>query len=177
VTYKDFLTGAVFTSADADLLMRQGVIVVSSAAARDAIASPTEGMRVYRLDTHMIETHDGSTWVPFDTGWINLVMSGTWATSGGAAQAAIRRLGSSVYLAGEVWAGVSGTQALLIPEGLRPKARTTVVVTRASNSVNTDQFVLSVGTTRDSIYIASAAGATVPPASPGIPLGALGWAV
>jgi hypothetical protein len=63
MTYKDFLTGAVFTSADADLLMRQGIIVVANAAARDAIPSPTEGMRVYRLDIHGTETYSGSAWI------------------------------------------------------------------------------------------------------------------
>lgn len=77
MTYKDFLTGAVFTASDADLLMRQGLIVVSNAAARDAIVSPAEGMRVYRLDTHGIERYTGSGWTNSET--VTIPLQGGYA--------------------------------------------------------------------------------------------------
>jgi len=62
MTYKDFTAGDIFTADDADLLMRQGLIVVADQAARDAIIAPTEGMRVYRLDTHAVDIHGQYEW-------------------------------------------------------------------------------------------------------------------
>lgn len=122
-------------------------------------------------------SYDGAAWVLEDTGWINLTMAGTWTTAGGATIAQIRRIGSSVYLTGEVWAGAAASQAVLIPVGFRPKSRTTMVVTRASGSTNESQYVLSIPSALDSIWITGTGGAGIPAASPGVPLGALGWAL
>lgn len=100
MTYKDFNAGDIFTADDADLLMRQGLIIVSGPSQRGAIVNPVEGMRVYRLDTHRTETHDGSGWVPDDTGWINLM---AYATTGGAAtltELVGRRLNGVITISG-----------------------------------------------------------------------------
>lgn len=172
MTYKTFNPGDILTASDAELLMRQGLIIVSNQAARDAIPAPTEGMRVYRLDTHVIETHDGSTWVPFDTGWVNLATAGAWTTGSGQSLAQIRRIGETVHTTGEVWGGASGSQAVLIPAEFRPKNRLSVVVGQGSGSVNTNMFNLAIPTARDAMYIAG----SIPAASPGVSLGGISWA-
>lgn len=63
MTYKTFSYGDVFTAADAQTLMDQGVIWVQNAAEREAIPAPREGMRVYRADIDLIEIHNGSMWL------------------------------------------------------------------------------------------------------------------
>lgn len=175
MTYKDFLTGAVFTADDADLLMRQGVIIVSNAAARDAIPSPTEGMQVYRLDTHMVERHNGTAWDPEDSGWVALTGGSGWTLGSGSQRPDIRRLGRQVYMHGEVWGGASGTLSLLIPAGFRPRGRMTLTAGRAANTVNTQQFSGVITSSGDELWLSTLAGSSIPGASPGIALGGLTW--
>lgn len=43
-----------------DLLMRQVMPQLADQAARDAIPAPSEGMTIYRLDTHAVERHMGA---------------------------------------------------------------------------------------------------------------------
>lgn len=63
MTFKDFTAGDIFTADDADLLMKQGLIVVANEAARDAIPAPFEGMRVYRIDTHRVDYRTATGWL------------------------------------------------------------------------------------------------------------------
>lgn len=99
--FKDFNPGDILTADDVDLIMRQGLPTVANQAARDAIPAPTEGMRVYRLDTHMIEQHSGAAWVPEDTGWVTagaVTAQAGWSIT----SYAIRRVGKLVELRAEV---------------------------------------------------------------------------
>lgn len=61
--YKTYRPFDPFTPFDANSMLRQGIITVANAAERGQIETPTEGMRVYRLDTHRDERFDGVTWV------------------------------------------------------------------------------------------------------------------
>lgn len=68
--YKQYAPFDPFTPFDANSLLRQGLIVVADAAERAQISGPTEGMQVYRLDTHAISRYNGATWEPDTTfGW------------------------------------------------------------------------------------------------------------
>src|SRR6478735_8690853 len=119
--------------------------------------------------------YDGTAWVLYDSGWVNLTTTGGWTTSSGVTLAQIRRIGPMVYLTGELWAGTSGTQAALIPAEFRPKGRFTVWVGRGSASVGTEQYAVSVPSARDSLYIAGPAG--IPGSSPGVSLGSISWSI
>lgn len=64
--YKDFVSGAVLTSAEVDdYLMRQTVMRFATAAARDSALSGvvTEGMLAYALDSGIVHIYNGSAWV------------------------------------------------------------------------------------------------------------------
>lgn len=62
MTHRDFTPGDIFTADDADLLMRQGLIIVANATERNAIPAPEEGMRVYNRATKRVEHYDGTAW-------------------------------------------------------------------------------------------------------------------
>lgn len=99
--YKDFNAGDIFTADDADLLMRQGLIVVANQAQRDAIAAPSWGMRVYRLDTKSIDAWIGGSWIP---GSWNVVAPGNLQNgfTTGSVAPAYRHVNGMVYLSGNV---------------------------------------------------------------------------
>lgn len=91
MNYKKYNNFETFTAADANILMRQGLIVVGSESERDAIDSPTAGMRVYRSDTGKTEAFDGS-------GWLVLVEPGL----GSIVPSSVSGTGVSVDAAGRV---------------------------------------------------------------------------
>lgn len=59
MAFKDFATDDIFTEADADMLMRQSVIVCTSGTRP---AGGTEGMFIYETDTKSFAVHNGTTW-------------------------------------------------------------------------------------------------------------------
>lgn len=110
MTYKDFATGDVFTADDADLLMRQGTIIVANQAARDAIVAPTAGMRVYRSDLKTFEDYTGSGWRTYDTGWVVVTVSTVTPVDDAAKnRLQVRRIGDVVMLRG--WLSISAIAA------------------------------------------------------------------
>ena len=64
MTYKTFSVGDVLTALDVQTIQDQSVIRVASAAERDAIPAPADGMTVYRTDTRRPETYRGAA------GWV-----------------------------------------------------------------------------------------------------------
>jgi len=79
--YKDFNIGDVFTADDADLLMRQGLIVVANKTQRDAITAPSNGLKVWRTDTGGIDLFARGGWIT-STVWTALALaSGVTQTS------------------------------------------------------------------------------------------------
>ena len=60
--YKEYKNYDPFTPFDANSLLRQGRIPVANAGERAQILNPTEGMEVYRLDTHAVEIYTGTAW-------------------------------------------------------------------------------------------------------------------
>ena len=123
MTYKHYAAGDILSAADANYLMRQGLIVVANDVERDQINVPTEGMRVYRLDTHGIESYTGTAWNPHDTGWLAIpVNTGYQAQDSLPPQ--MRRVGDFVHTRGG-WSNVgigSSSSNLLgtVPVGFRP---------------------------------------------------------
>ena len=99
MTYKDFTAGDIFTADDADLLLRQGLIVVADAAERDAIPGPAEGMRVYRLDTHRVNIYDGLEW---RGEWTNLAAGVDWCVAGDGTSVEIRVDVSGTFGSGNI---------------------------------------------------------------------------
>jgi hypothetical protein len=74
MAYKVFSNGSVLNASDLnDFLMRQSVMVFSSAAARTAaITGPTEGMMTYLEDTNRFQYYTGTAWQDLTdepTGW------------------------------------------------------------------------------------------------------------
>jgi len=65
--FSDFTAGDVFTAASADTLMRQGIMVFASTAARDTALTGNlaEGMFAYVSDTDSVHHYDGATWKRF----------------------------------------------------------------------------------------------------------------
>lgn len=98
-----------------------GVAVFDDATARDAaITAPAAGMRCELADTGFTYRYSGSAWVVVagDTGWQNITLAGTWATSGGLTPQ-YRVLNGVVHLRGSVSGGGSTTLGTL-PAGARP---------------------------------------------------------
>jgi hypothetical protein len=97
-----------------------GVVTVVNQAARDALPL-TDGLQVYRLDTHVLETYSNGAWLS-DTGWVNITSFGTgWSAGGYAPQ--VRRIGNVVYLTGVLNLGASaGTPMLTLPSWAQPTA-------------------------------------------------------
>lgn len=64
--YKAWSAGDVLTASDVNTyLMQQSVMTFAGTAARaSAVAAPSEGMLSYRTDENVLETFDGSQWVP-----------------------------------------------------------------------------------------------------------------
>lgn len=124
MTFKQYTAGDILTVADANLLMRQGLIVVANDVARDQISVPTEGMRIYRLDTHGIETYTGTAWDAHDTGWLSIAVAAGYSRQG-SNDPEVRRIGDLI-IARWGWSNtglatnsdhVVGT----VPPGLRPQ--------------------------------------------------------
>ena len=61
--YKEYKPYDPFTPFDANSLLRQGRIPVANTGERAQIATPTEGMEVYRLDSRTIERYNGTAWI------------------------------------------------------------------------------------------------------------------
>ena len=80
---KVFTAGEVLAAADVNgYLMDQSVMLFADAAARTAaIATPSEGMPSYLIDTSSFEIYDGSAWA--GGGDITSVVAGTALTGGG----------------------------------------------------------------------------------------------
>jgi hypothetical protein len=74
MAYKVFSNGSTLPASDVnDFLMRQSVMVFSTATARaSAITGPTEGMLTYLEDTNRFQYYSGTAWVDLTdepTGW------------------------------------------------------------------------------------------------------------
>jgi hypothetical protein len=84
--FKVFNNFEVFTAADANILMRQSVIVLDSLAERNAIVSPPQGMLIFRTDIGGFERHTGTVWVPDRAKWASFrtsalaIGNASWAT-------------------------------------------------------------------------------------------------
>ncbi len=79
---KVFTAGQVLAASDVNSTVDQTVMVFADSAARTtAIASPTEGMASYLIDTSSFEIYNGSAWV--GGGDITSVVAGTALTGGG----------------------------------------------------------------------------------------------
>ena len=169
MTYKNFEPGDILTAADADLLMRQGVIVVANAAARDAIEAPSEGMQVYRLDTHKIERHDGAGWIdPDDSGEIALTSSNANISS----TASYRRTRGQVSIYGVVgrvggtsWPTGAGEAFHTLPAGFRPPGEVRLPILSATGAAITHALFVA---TNGVVSMAAVAGsvtaaARIPP--------------
>jgi hypothetical protein len=62
---KTFIDGDVLPASDLNLLMNQSVMTFATAAARaTAIPSPTRGMTTYTDDLDILQTYNGSAWIP-----------------------------------------------------------------------------------------------------------------
>jgi hypothetical protein len=74
MAYKVFTNGSVLNASEInDNLMRQSVMVFSNAAARtSAIASPVEGMLTWLEDVNRYEFYNGTAWVTYNTGLVQL---------------------------------------------------------------------------------------------------------
>ena len=85
--FKTFATGDVLTASDVNGYLMQGVLVFSTATARDAaITSPSEGMFAYTTTTpaNTLSYYDASSWVAVDlAGDITGVTAGTNISGGG----------------------------------------------------------------------------------------------
>jgi len=79
---KVFTAGQVLAASDVNSTVDQTVMVFADSAARTtAIASPTEGMASYLLDTSAFEIYNGAAWA--GGGDITSVVAGTALTGGG----------------------------------------------------------------------------------------------
>jgi len=79
---KVFTAGQVLAASDVNSTVDQTVMVFADSAARTtAIASPTEGMASYLIDTSSFEIYNGSAWA--GGGDITSVVAGTALTGGG----------------------------------------------------------------------------------------------
>lgn len=113
--FKVFANNQLLTAAEVnDYLMRQVTPQIPDLAARNAIAAPTQGMRVYRLDTGVEEiyraTYDAVTnpggalvagWYPAEQpAWFESGLASGWVTESGAAPGAVRygRLGRTLII-------------------------------------------------------------------------------
>jgi hypothetical protein len=154
MSYKKYNNFETFTAADANILMRQGMIVVANATERDAIDSPTEGMQVYRLDTQIIERHDGTSWDALDSGWVTVPSFTNGFTAVSAEAPRYRRIGKTVFVQGQVFNASAMTSTPLgvftLPAGFRPSRRewqSSIQVWQAVVEVNTSGVVLLTGNT------------------------------
>ena len=68
--YKVYKPFDPFTPYDANSILRQTRIPVANVGERNQIENPTEGMEIYRLDTHTVERHNGVRWSPTQDGVI-----------------------------------------------------------------------------------------------------------
>ncbi len=68
--FEEFANGEDFNASDFNTYsMRQVVICCDNQTDRDSIATPQEGMRVYRKDTDATEIYNGTEWLTFDSKW------------------------------------------------------------------------------------------------------------
>lgn len=75
--FKNFVTGDVLTSGDANGYLMQGVWVFANAAARTAaVTSPVEGNMSYLSDTNSVEYYSGSAWVAVSTATGDVTLNG-----------------------------------------------------------------------------------------------------
>lgn len=86
MAYKVFSNGSVLNASDLnDFLMRQSVMVFSSAAARtSAITGPTEGMLTWLEDVHRFQYYTGTAWLDLTdepTGWRDVSTNQTIAAT------------------------------------------------------------------------------------------------
>lgn len=141
MTYKKFENFETFTAADANLLLRQGIIVVDDADERNTIDSPTEGMQVYRIDTKRVERYTGTDWDSGDSGWISVSsFSNSWTSS----TTRYRRIGKVVYLDGAITGGSNGT-AFTLPAGFRPDSTQSYIVQGSSSQTAASVALITVG--------------------------------
>lgn len=68
--FEEFANGDDFNASDFNTFsMRQALIACDNQTDRDSIATPQEGIHVWRKDTDAIEIYDGAAWLAFDTKW------------------------------------------------------------------------------------------------------------
>jgi hypothetical protein len=101
MAYKVFSNGSVLNASDLnDFLMRQSVMVFSSATARtSAITGPTEGMLTYLEDTNRFQYYSGTAWVDLTdepTGWSD--KSANYAIVAADLGTTIRSTGSAITI-------------------------------------------------------------------------------
>lgn len=123
-----FATGDPLGAAEANLIARQGVITVATLADRDTLPAPHDGMVCYVEADNTYYVRVGGQWVVFwsDTGWVALATS-----SGDSTGLAVRRIGSQVYLRGEVWGVTAGADLFTLDAQFRPTVRKAYLAVRA----------------------------------------------
>ena len=103
-------------------------IPVRNATERAALTA-VDGLMVCRLDTHVLERYDGTTWKQIiddaadDTGWVVPALSNSWVSYDAGAVfdiPAYRRRDGAVRLKGLMKSGTAGTTVLTLPVGCRP---------------------------------------------------------
>lgn len=121
--YKTFANNQLLTAAEVnDYLMRQAIIRVADASARDAIPAPVVGMMIYREDTRMIERRTAAGWVPDATPWIEAALTANWGTYA-SEKAWYRRQNGWVTMMGRVTgSAAAGTIIFTLPAGFRHDA-------------------------------------------------------
>lgn len=121
--YKQFDNYEVFTAADANTLMRQGIITVTGAAERDTILAPTDGMSVYRQDLDAVQRYRSGAWRTIDDKQLTQSGIATIVGSGAAvAEAAITFdtpfSSAPVIVSGGEHAGSTSNAALMVSRAL-----------------------------------------------------------
>lgn len=122
MTFRNFRPGDILTADDADLLMRQGLIIVANADERDAIPAPSEGMRVYRLDTKATDVYTSNQWI---SGSWQVIPTGGFMNgfTAGPTPPAYRYLNGFICLSGQLYRSQapSEQQAFALPAWAAPR--------------------------------------------------------
>jgi hypothetical protein len=116
---------------------------VWSAADRDAkFPAPYDGLQVYRLDLHVVETYNGTVWT--GGAWITPSLASGWANFGSGYQVAgYRKLANGdVELRGLIKSGTIYT-VFTLPAGYAPIAHE--IITAASNTGTCQILILTSG--------------------------------
>ena len=147
MAYKIFTNGDVLNASELnDNLMNQAVMVFSNPSARTAaIASPTEGMLSYLLDSRNYESHNGTDWVQVIRpgawlAWAPVLSNGFANGNGVWSGARYTQIGKTVHFKATFTTGTTSSYAT----GMR----VSLPVTGVSSEVMTLSGYVQRGTTR-----------------------------